>query len=414
MKNRKLLSFVLGLGMVCVLASCGSKGDKGDTGPQGPQGTEGNPGADAKQYYPVTFKNEDGSILDIQFVEKGQSADSDFVPDSSKEYSYEFTGWDKAVDNITAPTVVTAQYNHSKVYYGSYPQSSVGDNDLIQELNTKAGDLPTATDSKDWTDYEYYVEDTKSAIMYYQDIDYDGEGTYDYRGVYIKGYRPRSIDLESGTDSSFQYNNGYQLNTVYWFSYDPIEWDVLEVKNGDALLFANLILDSQEWYPSTNDLEFEHNNGTGYANNYELSSIRKFLNETFCNTAFNSLEKKIMNEIKVDNSLESTGDDTNPYVCENTKDNIFLLSASEVDSTYDSTNASRQAKGSDYAKAQGLYVSNNSATLGYSFWWLRSPFNGGTNYGTAVYGVDHGGLVYDVNDAYHSATGVRPAMWINL
>ncbi len=58
--------------------------------------------------YTVTFKDYDGTVLKVQEnVESGAAA---VPPADPVREGYKFTGWDMAFDNITADTVITAQY----------------------------------------------------------------------------------------------------------------------------------------------------------------------------------------------------------------------------------------------------------------------------------------------------------------
>ena len=306
--------------------------------------------------------------------------------------------------NITITTTITRPYtrNDNKIYFGRYPQIKVTDDTLINELNSLAGTKPTATNKYNWTDYNYYISSNITSFMFYQDIDYDNNGDYDYRGVFFTQYRPDYCSNSSSSYNSNQDDNGYSTSTIYWFSYDPIEWNILSESNGKALIIANLILDSQDYYPNSSSYySFSHNGGTGYASNYELSNIRKFLNENFYNTAFNDLQKGIIETTTVDNSASSTGSSSNSYACKNTKDKMFLLSYKESNTYYNSS-SSRVAKGTDYAKSQGLYVSENSV------WWLRSPFDKDSAYYVYDEGYIYG---FDVN---YTGRGVRPACYIIL
>lgn len=101
------------------------------------------------------------------------------------------------------------------------------------------------------------------------------------------------------------------------------------------------------------------------SNDYETSFVRQFLNKTIYNTAFNFLEKEIMNEVEVNNFEFS-----NKYVGNNTLDKVWLLSYKDVFNTYFSLDSKRKKFSTDYAKCQGLAVDSSS---GYSRWWLRSP-----------------------------------------
>jgi hypothetical protein len=306
---------------------------------------------------------------------------------------------------ILADTLKNIGYRRedSKIYFGTYPQNIVTDSTLISELNTLAGTKPTSTSSYNWTDYNYYISSSVTSFMFYQDLDIDNNGTYDYRGVYFTQYR------------SYQNDNGYSTNTIYWFSYDPIEWDILSESDGKVLIIANLILDSQDYYPSSDKSSFSHNGETGYANNYKLSAIRKFLKENFYNTAFNDLQKALIAYTDVDNSVTSTGQSSNSYVCDNCFfEKMFLLSYKEATTYYTSTYA-RQAEGTDYAECQGLSVFrttgyNASISDGYSKWWLRSPSG---NYAIKALGVGTAGDSSNYN-VDSTEIGVRPACYLNL
>lgn len=64
------------------------------------------------------------------------------------------------------------------------------------------------------------------------------------------------------------------------------------------------------------------------SNNYKNSSIRKWLNGGFLNKAFS--DDSLIATTEVNNSTASTCQNTNPYVCENTNDKIFLLSRQDM------------------------------------------------------------------------------------
>ncbi len=322
---------------------------------------------------------------------------------------YSFTVPDYDVNIVVTGT--TYIRNEDKIYFGKYPQTRVIDDSLIQELNSIAGTTPTSTNLYNWTDYNYYISSYEESYMYYQDIDLDNDGLYDYRGVYFSKYRPYYTYYDSTTNYSLQDNNGYLINEIYWFSYDPIEWIILNEEDGKALIIANLLLDSQDFYPTQDTSTFSHNGGVGYVNNYELSNIRKFLNDDFYNSAFKGLNEEIIKETIVDNSVESTGKTSNNYVCNNTNDKIFLLSYSEV-ITYQEIFDSIETEGTDYAKCQGLEYYNFSATSGGVYWWTRSPSSNNANLSYRI-NVDSGYNYMNAN-AYYNGIGVRPACWINF
>ncbi|NLT58189.1 MAG: cadherin-like domain-containing protein, partial [Clostridiales bacterium] len=69
--------------------------------------------------YTVTFKDWDGEVLDTQTVAYGLGATAPDAPsrEPDAQYSYGFTGWDKAFDNITGDLIVTAQYSETTRSY---------------------------------------------------------------------------------------------------------------------------------------------------------------------------------------------------------------------------------------------------------------------------------------------------------
>lgn len=71
--------------------------------------------------YTVTFVNYDGSVLDTQIVKEEFAATApEITPTRTSDvwYDYTFTGWDKEFTNITADTVVTAQYSQQATTAG--------------------------------------------------------------------------------------------------------------------------------------------------------------------------------------------------------------------------------------------------------------------------------------------------------
>ena len=290
------------------------------------------------------------------------------------------------------------------IEFGSYPQSEVKDSATLAKLSTAA---------KSWVSYGYYSgNDSHGSMkpgdwMEYADMDINGDGANDYRAVRFTQYRPYWTENSCSSGNSYQDDNGYTVNNIYYFKYEPLKWQVLDPKKG--LVLSKSIIDSQAYSNtiylnskgSTNDAA-----GENYANDYATSSIRKWLNEDFYNTAFTSTQKQNILPTTLDNKAYST--DYSKYDSVSTTDNVFLLSYSEAqNASYGFTNntrstETRKAVGTDYAKAQGLWANSNK----YSYWRLRSA---GYNSYSACY-VSHGGDVsysYDVNYTYY---GVRPAL----
>ncbi len=309
--------------------------------------------------------------------------------------------------NVTITRKMIKVYSRvgDTILFGEYPQSLVSDSTLETSLNDLAGTLPTSSYSRNWASYGYYISGNISNYMWYIDVEYDTEK---YRGVYFTNYRPYFTTYSSSSGNSYQSDNGYYTNTIYWFKYEPIKWQILDEKNGNALLLCDIAIDSQNYYTTANGNTRIKDRGTVYENNYEYSTIRSWLNDTFYDTTFSEYQKKIISITSVVNSASSAGSDDGLYVCSNTKDAVFLLSYAEVEK-YNLSTESGQRKSTDYAKSQGC-LANTSDYNGNCWWWLRSPFTRDSYYARYIY---YNGEIYDemVNYTY---MGVVPSLWIKL
>ena len=243
-------------------------------------------------------------------------------------------------------------YSTGDIYtFGSYPQTKVTDTALITALNTKS-------------------------------LQSDNTVTYD-GSKYLRVYLTTAND----------YTNGYEIDTAYWFKFEPIQWRVLSYTNGELFVMSDKIFACKSYNQVNTDIT------------WETCTMRSWLNNDFYNTAFDSTERakiKISTVINENNPLNGTAGGNN------TNDKLFLLSYTEaMTPAYSfSSNTTRVAQGTDFAKSQGLYVDWESC-----YWWLRSP---GSDPGSAgVVGAD--GDVYTAGGSVHGTVfGVRPAFKINL
>jgi hypothetical protein len=368
----------------------------------------------AINYYTVTWKNYDGTTLEVDNVAYGAMPSYDGATpskDGIAQYTYTFSGWSPSVVAVTSDATYYAEFTETErpitkgdtYQFGTYPQSKVTDATLLSTLNAASGTLPTSANSQEWSDYGYYISGSVSSYMWYIDIRDETDG---YRGVYFTSYRPYDTTVTSSTSNSRQDDNGYTTSSVYWFKYEPITWRVLDVQSNRAFLMADLVLDSQDYHYSW--AERKIGGSTVYANNYKESHIRSWLNYNFYNTAFTAAEKARIQTTTVDNSVASTGFSSNIYACANNPDKVFLLSYAEATSaTYGfSTTTSRQLQPSAYAQSQGVYTYTSN---GISYWWLRSPHY---NYASARR-VNYSGYV-GFDDVYSTINGIVPALWISL
>ncbi len=348
----------------------------------------------------------------------GSIDEKSFVYRIAEEAQHSYANVVCTVCGLQIYTRVDASGNESAsgdyILFGSYPQSEVTDSTLKVNLITAVGTKPTSSVSNGWTSYEYYQNGSNSTdYMWYKDIAYGGER---YRAVYFTSYRPYYTTNSSSVSNTYQDDNGYTTGNIYFFRYDPIKWRILTEKDGKAMLLCEMLIDSREYYHSTSSHTV--NGQTVYANNYEHSNIRKWLNDSFYETAFDEYQQAIIQLTTVDNSASTTSSSSNSYACNNTQDYIFLPSYKEVlntsygfSSSSSADDTARQKKTTDYAQCQGAWTSTSAEYLGNSDWWLRSPrYSDSRN----AQSVDSGGYADISIGVYYARGGVCPALWISL
>ena len=293
---------------------------------------------------------------------------------------------------------------------------------------------------------------------------------------YMKATATVTSDSESYAD--FKDGTSIKKGTEYYFKMEKLKWRILTENyegSGNALIVCDTIVDMvnyQSNYVSQNGYYYAtdedgtiltdptatvgqgvDSNHQVYANNYEHSEIREYLNGTFYDTAFNDEEKSYIVTTRVDNSLESiygsyTADsgyteDTFNYECRDTQDNVFLLSLSDVNNTkygfkdsyeaiigsnwstldFDTTRAFYT---SDFSRAMGAATVTEALSeqltqmgvseedlplyLGSGAGWLRSPFD--NRIGGSAFGVECGHCV--INFVGNVGLGAVPALQIQL
>lgn len=199
-----------------------------------------------------------------------------------------------------------------------------------------------------------------------------------------------------------EFGSYYQINGK---EKTPIEWRVLDIKDGEALLLSLKILDWHNFDSNTND--------------WENSEIREWLNDYFYNEAFSKEEKKKI----IKKTLETEEDFCDdPKSIKETNDNVFLLTMYDVHNnnygnflsnyTY---HYARRKRPTEYAISRGVIVSKSKECKGNGYWWLRTPSGSRgvkTNDHVYVVGYMGGANVYQHVDT--NGYGVVPAIWIKV
>ncbi len=176
---------------------------------------------------------------------------------------------------------------------------------------------------------------------------------------------------------------GYYEQNTKLDGLEPIEWQILDRKDGKALLISRYILDSYTYDYDAGFLE-----------------VRNWLNNDFYNTAFNE-EKEYIVETnqEYDGFWAYTQGKTTYY--KRFVDSVFLLSSTEVETYFDGNNiGSRATVGTAYAK--------DIAT-----WWMRDKK---IKYEWDSPGSEDIACVNKFGEFMQArgTKGIRPAIWVDM
>lgn len=173
---------------------------------------------------------------------------------------------------------------------------------------------------------------------------------------------------------------------------EEIEWYVIDIKDGKALVMSKYALDCVSY------------NDKCEGSSWDNSSIRRKLNNDFINDAFSEDERECI-------PIVTVLADKNPEFSTNqgikTQDRIFFLSIDEV-KKYCKHSELRKCQPTTYAIENGSGIDKDN---GNCCWWLRTT---GVDRESAAY-VDAYGEIFEGGDfIFNKHYAVRPVMWINL
>ena len=174
------------------------------------------------------------------------------------------------------------------------------------------------------------------------------------------------------------------------FAGEPLDWRVLAVRDGRALLITRQVIDARPY-----DTRY-----TGTT--WEGCSLRAWLNGEFAARAFTAEEQRRILRTAVPNPFNG------PYGTsggEPTQDFLFCLSLDEARHCFFSDD-DRKAPPGPLARERGVSAYRDGAA-----WWLRSP---GDDVCVAAT-IEANGYVNEGGwFMYTDSIGVRPAMWVAL
>lgn len=202
-----------------------------------------------------------------------------------------------------------------------------------------------------------------------------------------------------------------------YVEFGKYNWEVLEIKNGNALLLSERVVEHRPYHEDYTTVT------------WESSDIREYLNSEFLNDNFSKDEIKRIKTVKVVNTdnpwdFSAQGGNYKTLGGEDTKDKIFLLSLDEVvqymgNDKYNMLHQEDLGKSevrlsdgmSDRRLAYDLYgaigiLSNERSA---SSWALRSP---GKYTNNVAFIGNNGDIRVDGYAVDDDMFGIRPAMWV--
>ena len=270
-----------------------------------------------------------------------------------------------------------------------------------------------------------------------------GESAWsDNRTTYNDTVYERVVAAPFSKQAKFNDGGAITEGETYYFAVMPVEWYVLENNEDSTALIAKNILDVQVF--NTNVDRAPDNDGK-YVNDWELSTLREWLNGTFLNKAFTALESAAINKTKNVSAYPESYYKNHSKAINDTWDQVYCLSyadAVNADNRYNHTYAFssamgdydclRMAKVTDYAKARGAWYYINTQKEDYKDYELYQRFDGNGKYWLRTVGKDsvyaavvrytgevgrtyeHVGYKYSKDAKSTVDVGVRPAITVGF
>lgn len=396
----------------------------------------------------ITYVSEYGKVPDAIVFGSGNQLTEKELPKLS-ENNCVFLGWYTEPNYVNDTKMSLGQtLTNNQVLYAKWYKMS----DLTNEVII----LPPGTNGSAGTDATYVLfgnwpQTVKDSHITLDATQSEKHGMFTYCLGSDGYWYINSLENANSDSLECTYSNGTKVSkkntgSYKYFKVEPIKWRVLTYNyndTGKALLLAeSILMGNIPFSMITNNRLI--NSSSVYPNNYMYSTIRAYLNGSYENddtqtisyanngflqSAFTDNAQSLISITTVDNTESSTIDSENnltpakDYVCQNTKDSIFLLSEKEVTTAtygFSSSNSSgidntRIRCPTDYALAHNICNAKNN--FGRS-WWLRSPFdkikyvNNSMILSSRVINFD--GSANALADVSYLDLGIVPALTISL
>ncbi|MCD8211712.1 MAG: DUF6273 domain-containing protein [Oscillospiraceae bacterium] len=171
---------------------------------------------------------------------------------------------------------------------------------------------------------------------------------------------------------------------------DPIDWIVLAVEDGKALLISEKGLDCRMYHGDNTTMTWEN------------CDLRKWLNGEFLEDTFTPEEQEVIlttHLLNPDSTVHGAAGGNE------TDDRVFLLNVDEAEKYFDSDEA-RMADPTPYSDARGVFINVRTDKV---WWWLRSP----GYYVSDAAGVNYLGQLHKSGSNVSTTNNaVRPSIWV--
>ncbi|MBQ8558560.1 MAG: hypothetical protein IJ439_01035 [Tyzzerella sp.] len=373
----------------------------------------------------VTFQNYDGTVLDIQYIDRGGAAADpiarEILPIATPtkpptvDTVYTFNTWDTLLSPILEDTVITAVYSESVRQYtvSFYSESNLLHQDVVDVYTgaTYVGSTPKRSEIEG--SYMYYLFNG-------WDKDFSNV-TSDLKvnAVFAECAVPaRKVELAEGQ----KLTDVYTVNEIYAVCRSDLAQDYFEVMDEiEIALDTDVVTDESivlqvygfNHYKKESGEEFAHvvfgmkgtltqgrkiNSTNINTGGWEASEMRTWLNETMFE-ALPTIWKSMIESVQV---LASIGGQSATIAT--TIDKLFLFSASEVGFDTAAVPYKNEIDADAEAMQFTLFTDNNSRIKktfngegSAVYWWLRSADASSSTYFRYVYSGGTAGSIGATN-----------------
>lgn len=377
----------------------------------------------------VTFKNYDGTVLDVQQVRMYGSAQNPITAGristparpSSVDTIYTYIGWDQAINYILGDLVVTAQYSEAvrtytvRFYNGTqllqtdtvevYESVSYRGEDLVSSSGAiwMGWDVPASNVTSDIDTHALFVSPTlpdSVATNYdylYSDNPNDNSGysLAEFYGIIETGNAKNYFnvgDLIKIVPATTRFADAEIVMQVAGFNH---------FKKKDSTDFASVVFVMKGVMNATRQMNSSATNEGGWAS----SAMRTWLN----NTIFPELPRQWQSMIKTVQVMSSIGKTS--ATISTSEDNLFLLSQAELGWNTTDVPYKNEVDPDAERVSFAIFTDNNSrikkhynGTGTAGNWWLRSPLSSNST-NVCLVSSDGDSISVYANNSYRVAFG---------